>query len=544
MFLSPRRILVATIVLALFIAPTLIGAQQLAEDEVLNFGSSGRDIATLDPHFATTATAYPMVKAIFNGLVRFPPGSINIEQVEPDLARAWERSTDGKVWTFHLRKGVKWHQGYGELTAEDVKFSLDRVRDPEVGSPWKGTYANYEKVEAVDKYTVQITLKQANPFFLLTLVGDHGGFIVCKKAVQELGEDFKLKPVGTGPFAFEDYKPRERVILKANEDYFRGKPYLDQIVFRFMPELSSRELAVRREELDAAVGKMDQVWVEKQKKRGLPIDVWRSPGNATHLHFNMTVEPLDNLKVRKALAYAIDREEIVDYAGRDIAPPYYSPVPPGYFGHIDMPKELRYEHDLAKAKKLLKEAGYEDGFSLTVKSSESALYLPIFEIIQEQWSKVGVDLKIEVVDHPTYHKLIREDANPIVLYAAGRRPIADVYLTQWYHSDSIVTKPTGVTNFSHYGDVDADGDGKVDSIDSLIEEARFELNPEKQKELYAKAQKQLMENMAAYQIMVRGWVLVRQPYVKLENGFIQEGGGFNNLYEGYIFNENTRILKH
>lgn len=541
---SATQICVLTIGLLLLISPTLVSAKQVSQDEVLHFGTSGRDISTLDPHFATTATTYPIVKAMFDGLVRFPAGSINLEEIQPDLARAWEVSDDGEVWTFHLRQGVKWHKGYGELTAEDVKFSLDRVRDKQVGSPWRSTYANYESVKVLDKYTVQITLEQANPFFLLTVISDHGGLIVCKEAVEELGEDFKLNPVGTGPFALEDYKTRQSVILEANDDYFGGEPYLSGLVFRFMPELSSRELAVRKGELDAAVGKMDQVWVEQQRKRGLKIDVWESPGNATHLHFNMTVEPLDKLKVRKALAYAIDRKALVEYAGEDIAPPYYSPVPPGYFGHIDMPEDLKYHHDLGKAKKLLEEAGYGDGFSLTMKCSESSLYLPFVKIIQEQWSKIGVKLNIEVVDHSTYHSLIREDANPIVLYAAGRRPIADVYLTQWYHSDSIVTKSTGVTNFSHYGEVDADGDGEVDSIDDLIEEARFELNPEKQKDLYAQAQKQLMEHMAAYQILVRGWVLVRQPYVRLASGFIQKDGGFNNLYEGYIFDENTRILEH
>lgn len=340
--------------LLLSIGTSSLGQEQLAEEQVLRFATSGRDIGTIDPHFATAFQEYPIVEAIFNGLVRFPPGtSVNIEDVEPDLAKDWESNENNSVWTFYLREGVKWHKGYGTVSAEDVKFSLERVMDPEVGSPWKGSFSGVDKVEVIDDLTVRITLKQSDPFFLLKVVDYHGGYIVPKEAVQELGDDFSTKPVGSGPFEFESYKPRDKVVLTANEDYFRGAPILSEIDYRFMPDDSSRELALRAGEIDAGDFPNIQRWAKDLSDRGFIVDLM-GPGNMYHVHFNMTEEPFDNYKVRQALAYAFDRDKIVDFRGEAIATKTYSMVPPGYFGHTS--KVNKYEYDLDKAKSLMEEA--------------------------------------------------------------------------------------------------------------------------------------------------------------------------------------------
>ena len=166
-------------------------------------------------------------------------------------------------------------------------------------------------------------------------------------------------------------------------------------------------------------------------------------------------------------------------------------MPAGYFGHTaDVPD---YAFNVEEAKSLLAAAGYPDGFSLEMFISESEIYIVTMQIIQQQWKKIGVDLKLVVVDHSTYHSRIREDANPVVIYGAYRTPlIADIYLTQFYASASIVGKDTAITNFSHLGEVDADGDGVIDGIDNLIETARAEPDPEKQKVLYAQAQQLIL----------------------------------------------------
>ncbi|MBO8141923.1 MAG: polyamine ABC transporter substrate-binding protein [Firmicutes bacterium] len=504
-----------------------------ATRHVLRVGSGVADVGTLDPHFATNFGEYPIVKAMFNGLVDLPPGTVDLERIEPDLAESWSVSDDGRIWTFHLRRGVQFHHGYGELTSEDVVFSFQRVADPEVGSPWRSEVSNIKEVRAVDRYTVEIELHAPDPFALLRLVGYHSGFIVSKKAVEELGDQHRFRPIGTGPFAIAEYNPRRSVVLVANDEYFKGKPKLAGIEFLFMPDTATRELALRRQEVDTADGDSEQIWVDRMRSQGIVVDMV-GPGNGYFVQFNMTKPPFDNLKVRQALAYAVNRDEIVQYLGPALARPLKSPVPAGYFGHTTDGIET-YEYDPERAKQLLAEAGYPNGFEFEIYISEATSYLPFAQILQEHWRRIGVTMRLNVIDHASYHARIREDANSVIFYNATRLPIADVYLSQFYHSDAIVGKPTAITNFSHLGDV-------VDNIDDLIEEARFEMNPERQKELYAEAQRRIMAVAAAMPYAQRYSATARQPYVDLGYELIGPNR-LDNLFEHYIYNEKTNILR-
>lgn len=512
----------------LAILALLVLTAPAATGQVLRVGSGVADVGTLDPHFASNFGEYPIVKAIFNGLVDFPAGSVDLEAIEPDLAQSWEVSPDGLTWTFHLRQGVQFHSGYGELTAEDVVFSLKRVQSPEVGSPWRSELANIADVRALDRYTVEISLRQPDPFALLRLVGYHAGFIVSKRAVEELGDQFRFNPIGTGPFAFASYEPRQKVSLVAHTDYFKGAPALSGIDFYFMPDTSTRELALRTREIDAADGNSEQVWYDRMRRQGLVVDRI-GPGNAYHLHYNMTIPPFDNILVRQALSYAVNRQEVVEFVGPDISQVSGSPVPNGYYGHTTegVPQ---YDYDPEKARELLAEAGFPNGFSFEVFISEASSYLPFAQIVQEQWRRVGVDMRLQVVDHATFHARVREDTNPVVFYNATRLPIADVYLSQFYHSDAVVGKPTAITNFSHIGEV-------TPGVDELIEAARVETDPEKQLELYAEAQRRIMEEAVAYPYMQRYTVMARQPYVDL--GYEEP---MSNLWAHYVYNERTRLL--
>ena len=505
----------------------------LAQEQVLRYGSDGADIKTMDPHFASSHVEYPLVAALFNGLLRFHPGTLDFDKIEGDLAESWESSSDGFTWTFHLKKGVKWHKGYGEVTAQDVKFSFKRVKNPDIGSRWRTDYDNLDKVEVVDKYTVRMHLLKPDPFFPLKMVGYHGGYIVCKKAVEELGDNFGLNPIGTGPFVFEEYKPKEKVVLVRNENYFRGAPILARVEFLFMPDDSSRFLALKTGELDAAEFPSDKKWVEQLEDAGLYVD-FKHPGNQFVLHFNMTIKPLDNLLVREALAYAINRQELIDYRGESIAKPEYSPVPTGYYGHTTVGVR-RYDYNPELAKALLAQAGYPNGFSLgKVVISPKGGYQPYMLIIQQEWKEIGVTMDLRVVEHHTYHSLIRQDVNPVVLYNASRLPIADSYLTQFYHSASIVGKPTAVTNFSHYGEV-------IPGVDSLIDLARGETDSKVQLALYAAAQRIVMADLPAYPLFMGISIRARQPYVDFP--YIKDHK-YYNLWGAYIFDETTKILDH
>ncbi len=220
------------------------GANQiLAEQQSISMGRPEEDIATLDPAFTGgRGSERPIAQNIYNTLVRVVPGSGDVTAVMGDLARSWDVSDDMLTWTFHLVRGVQFHKGYGELTADDVKFSFERLE--ERGSPHASTY---DKItfEAVDRYTIRMHLDEIHPFLLTTLsnAAMNGQFITSRAAVEELGDAFALNPIGTGAFQLYEHRPRDRVILVRHEDYFRGPPILERVDVLFIPDQAAHMMA-------------------------------------------------------------------------------------------------------------------------------------------------------------------------------------------------------------------------------------------------------------------------------------------------------------
>lgn len=436
------------------LATTLLVAN-LASAQTLRVAGNESDFKTLDPDRATSTTDVTLVSWIFNGLVRFPPGSADPAKIEPDLAKSWESSDDEKVWTFHLRQGVKFQGDFGSLTADDVVYSLNRAKDPE-RSAFASDYSAFEKIEAVDSLTVRITLSRPVPDFLGLVANYHGGQILSKKAAEKYGKDFKRHPIGTGPFMFDKGVTQQYVHLVAFKDYFRGSPKLDGIRYRFIPSDSSRNLAFRSGELDLIVGRREQRWVEQANGwDGAHVDVF-GPGEFRTLYINMAHKPLDKLKVRQAIANAVNVDQIIQFVGGDVSEKGCSVVPNGYLGEDC---SWSYKYDPERAQKLLAEAGYPNGLKLSAVVSSITSHLPIMQVIQAQLAQVGIDLKLRVVDHPTYHQRIRQDVSDLVFYGAARFPVADSYLSQFYDSKSIVGTPTAVTNFSHCRVADSEIEG-------------------------------------------------------------------------------------
>ena len=535
--------LIGFLVLILGLAPGLVfsASQELAAKQVWRWGHHTTDLTSMDPAFGVEDMTYSAGNAVFNGLVRVKPGTLDFDNLEGDLAESWDISKDGLVYTFRLRKGVQWHKGYGEFTAADVKFTFDRLRNPKLGSPYGAKFLAIDNVKVVDKYTVQIILKKPNTFFIMNQAFAYqAGNIVCKKQGDEVGlKNLGLYVIGTGPFMVDNYKAKEKITFVRNPNYFRGAPTIERLEMYFMPNTASRTMAFIKGDLDAIYGARDSYWVEDVKKTKTVIVDSVPLGSGCAIHFNMTKKPLDNIKVRQALALATDRKAFKNYFG-GVWHEMTAPVPPSYYAALPKektPKELLYELDLEKAKKLLAEAGYPKGFKLMGYVTDKPYYKSIMEICQELWKPIGVQLEVKVVDHTTFHANIRKDMNDVVVYYAGRAPVADSYLTQYYYSKAVIGKPTQVTNFSHYGDVDADGDGKIDSADSLIIAARGEMNREKQRQLYYEAQLQILKHMPAKPLHELTKVLVRHNW--FDPGVEIKG----SMIFGYPL-EKARILKH
>jgi len=501
------------------------------EGAVLKVAFATSDISDLHPHIAVAKGDRAIIHTMFNGLVRYKPGDISAG-FEPDLAESWEVSSDGKVWTFHLRKGVMFHPWTNpvtgvyhppyELTSEDVVYSFQSAADP-ARSAYAGEYAGLI-FEAVGPYTVRVLLpKPMSPTLIFPKVADYaGGLIISKKAAEDLGDNYHIRPVGTGPFMFKEYKSKEKYVVVRNEQYFRGVPKLAGVEFRFMPDESSRKFGLMSKELDVIVGASQPFIEEMRAVPGVVVDVY-GPGHVTALFFNCTKKPLDDIRVRRAILYCLDRDEARATVGMDLTEKVYTLVPPVLPGGLTREelekrgqedgKDYIYDTDRNRAKELLTEAGYPNGFTLDMYITERADYQVYMPNIQAQLREIGIDLRLKVVEHATYHSYIRKDMNPIVAYNVWR-PTADVFLTHFYHSDSIVV--TGASpniNFSHIGGVDLDGDGVIDSVDDLIERAREELDPEKQGELWKEAQLKANDWAVNWIGFIEKFVVARNSYV-------------------------------
>ncbi len=512
--------------LATILLVATVASPALAVKTVLNVGMAAIDAGRLDPHLSATTPDKALFDWMFNGLVRMKQGTMNPDPalIEGDLAESWKSTPDGKQWTFNLRKGVQCHHGYGEFTADDVVYSLARAGDPK-RSAFSSDFKDFDKVEAVDKYTVRITLKNQVPSLLGLLINYQGGNMVCKKAAEQMGEKFTQKPIGTGPFMFGEYKSKESVTLVANPQYFRGKPKLDKIVYRYILSDASRDLAFTSGEIDLDVrqagpdlGRPDEEGEGHDRRRLRPGRAvgalsQRRPSRRSTTCACGRRSPMRSTAIRSCSSRA-----------RTPRAPAQSIVPIGYLGQsADVPL---LPYDPEKAKALLKEAGYPNGLTIKIIHTNLPGMLSMMEVVQAQLRKVGIVLDMEVVEHATYHANIRKDMSPIVHYSAARFPVADVYLTQFYHSRSIVGTPTAVTNFSHCNDADAE-----------IDAARVEPDPAKQKALWKTAQQKLMTKVCGVPVYEQPQIWARRA--SLDYGFPLKG----SLSLGPVIDEGTHFTQ-
>jgi peptide/nickel transport system substrate-binding protein len=505
-------------------------ATEAQKKKVLNIAAKEPD--TLDPHTSILGQSQAIYRLMYRGLTRFAikDGKVTTAEVEPDLAESWTLSPEGTIWTFKLKKGVQFHKGFGEMTAEDVKFSFERQIKRGPGTRFGVNLEEIKSIEIVDPHTLQIALKAFDPIFLLRMVGYQQGYIVSKKAVEKYGEQFKWNPVGTGPFFFERHSPRERVVLKAFDKYHAGRPQIDEVNWFDVPEDATKLIGLEKGTFDLLYPEaVTADFADQVKKMGAIIDRW-GPGGQERFYIDMTKPPFDDIRVRKAFMHAIDRKAIKEtmYPG-ELARVAPSCVPPGYFGHI--PMEFP-EYDPEKAKKLLAEAGHPNGF--TVKNyfiSKSFFYPKVLTLAQEQLKKVGINVELQVVEHATYHENIRKNLNPFVLYGGTRITDADPWLSLFFDSKEIPDPATGNkgSNFAHYR-----------GMDDLLAAGRIERDVKKRAAIYAEAQKRLQRDLVCLPISDVPGQWARNPK-RVSRPFDPDYGEFS-LHYSYNYPEMLKVL--
>jgi peptide/nickel transport system substrate-binding protein len=427
---------------------------------------------TLDPHFAATNQEMLIIRNVYNALLKYKPDSV---ELTGDLATSWDVSPDGLTYTFKLRQDVDWQKGFGHFTANDVKASFDRVKNPETRSPFAGSISMLKETQVVDDYTVKMILSEPYAAFPHLLTNYRAGPIVNMKAVQQFGKDYDWNPIGTGPYQFESGVPKQEAIIVASESYKGTPPAIKRVVTRTVPDVNAQVVGLENGQYDMLyLAPDDPVVVKRLEDKGFVRSLY-SRNLPSQLLMNVTVKPFDDLRVRQAIAYSIDRQQYVDLVYPGIGKPWYSPVPEGYsYVATDLP---RYDKHLNKAKSLLAEAGYPSGLDLTMNVYD--VQKTASDVIAEQLKQAGIRVKEEVLDQPTFIAAVVQDKGiNFAVHCCVRQPDPDIIL-----SDMFSPKGRGAIYISH-ADLETD-----------LAAARKELDTKKREQLYAELQKKIIQDV-------------------------------------------------
>lgn len=341
-----------------------------------------QDLDSLDPHKAVAAGTKEVLFNIYEGLVK-PDKDGNLIAA---VASEYKVSDDAKVYTFTLRDGVKFHNG-NAVTAEDVKYSIDRCADTSNGEPLVSAYSIIESVNILDEKTVEIRLTEPNTEFLAYMTT-----AIIPKDYDELD----TKPMGTGPFKYVSRSPQENVILEKNEDYWGEKAHLDKVEFKIVADADMVVTNLKGGSIDMAMRLTSSQAAELTK--GFHIEEG-TMNLVQALYLNNAVEPLNNEKVRQALCYAINPDEIMDMMADGKGVRIGTSMYPGLKKYYDDEYSHYYEQDFEKAKELLKEAGYADGFDLEITvSAADQPHVDTAQVIAEELKNIGVNVTIKPIE--------------------------------------------------------------------------------------------------------------------------------------------------
>lgn len=419
--------------------------------------------AAMDPGFLREAAT--IVDNIFDTLVLRDPDM----KLVPGLAESWS-AVDDTTWEFKLRQGVRFTNGE-PFDAAAVKFTLDRILDPAAKAPTISYIRTIAGVDVADEHTVRIRTTAPDPL-LPTRMSRYPAYIVPPKYLQEVGpEAFARKPIGTGPYKLTEFVPDDRVVLEANPDYWRGKPAIDRVVWRPIPEATARVAALLTGEVQLiegvpaemvdAVGQSDDADLIQVKNGGLTI----------YLGLKSAAKPLDDVRVRQALSLAIDRKAIVDNLLHGLATPSGTPVGPHDFGYLPVEAPAA---DPAKAKALLAEAGYPDGFEIQMQAPRRYINsAEVAQAIAQQFAAIGVKAALDIPEWSVYSQKV----------PAGQQ--APVYMLGW---GSTQTLDADAATYAILRSGEPYSTVSLPDLDALLDQSRRTIDPAARAEVLHKIQ--------------------------------------------------------
>ncbi len=464
------------------------------------------DATSLDPHDFTDLQSANNTENVFDTLVRVKAEST---QVEPSLAESWTGSPDGLVWTFRLRKGIKFHDGT-PFNADAVKFSYDRQIDEKnpyhTGTfPYADfTFQNVKSVEAVDPTTVRFTLSAPFAPFISNMAM-FATAIISPTAVKKYGKDSFKHPVGTGPFKFVEWVQKDHATYEANKTYWDGRPCVDRLIIRGIPDNTVRLLELEK----GTVHIMDQPNPSDYDRirNNKELVLFTGPGlNTGYIALNTEKEPFNDVRVRRAVNHAVNKLAIIKafYAG--IGAPAKNPMPPTIWGYNDAVKD--YEYDVAKAKQLLNEAGYPNGFSTELWWPNRARpYLTepqkIAEALQAQLAEAGIRAKLVTFEWATYLKKGQNGEHPMGIFGwTGDNGDPDNFLYVLLDKDNAVKGKA--QNRAFY---------KSDAVHELLIKAQSTPDQATRAKLYQRAQELIHQDAPWVPFVHAGRVAVHRKEV-------------------------------
>ncbi|MBI4278217.1 MAG: ABC transporter substrate-binding protein [Armatimonadetes bacterium] len=448
--------------------------------------ATNEDMVNLDPAQLSIAGDRLIAENIYNGLLRFKPGTT---EVLPDLAEDFTVSPDGKTWAFKIRRGVQFHRGFGELTSRDVKFTIERHLDPATRSRERLQFVLVDRIETPDPYTVRFVLKEPSATFAGTLAW-HSGFVMSERATRALGKDIAFKAVGTGPFMMESWIPGEKIVLVGNENFFRGRPAFRQITFRVIQEDLVAIYALLKGEIDAVA--VRQIGGYRAVSRfQTKLKLFKAPGGWQYWGYVQTKKaPTSDQRVREAIGHAVNIEKMSESMGGfvDSNPSFFNPLILGWTKNVGA-----YRHDPRRARMLFEQAAASQRIKIIY--SKAHLYEEYALMLKDQLSPyVGVD--VELIDRALFGRKMAEGDWNIGVWAVTRLE-ADQYLSPFLHS-------RGPVNYSKYTNPE---------MDRLIEAARKEMNTERRKQLHVDIQKLVAKDLPIVAMGTMQSIVAARPEV-------------------------------